>query len=244
MDFSLASLLVIGTTAVIQSVFGIGVLLFGTPWLLVLGIDFGDALWTLLPASLSISLLQLARGRQSVDWETARGLVVWTLPSVAIALSVATLFRPSVELVVAGVVLAVAAMDHSRRVRVAVRHLMGHRKTYLVLMGLLHGTSNLGGSLLAAWEYARFQTRGIASATIAVGYALFASVQLLTLWVTRVPGSRGAAGTLGVVALAATIFVTVESLTAHRIQADRYRAGLSALLVCTGCVLFVRAVLF
>jgi uncharacterized membrane protein YfcA len=48
-------LLIVVSTSVIQSVFGVGVLLFGTPLLLLLGYEFVDALGVLLPVSIAIS---------------------------------------------------------------------------------------------------------------------------------------------------------------------------------------------
>ena len=55
-------------TAAIQSVFGVGVLLFGTPILLLLGYDFITTLTVLLPVSVSINLIQIAMHRAQVDW--------------------------------------------------------------------------------------------------------------------------------------------------------------------------------
>ena len=43
----------------IQSIFGIGLLLFGTPTFLILGYDFINTLNFLLPISIAISSLQL-----------------------------------------------------------------------------------------------------------------------------------------------------------------------------------------
>jgi hypothetical protein len=241
MEPASATILVIATTAVIQSVFGVGVLLFGTPWLLVLGVPFTEALWVLLPVSLAISCLQLLIGKHAVDWGTIRGIGKWTLPSVAVALWLTTVFRPPVELLVAVVVLAVAVMDRSSKVREVVDRLIRKRRTYLVFMGVIHGLSNLGGSLLTALVYARHHSKDVARATIATGYGLFAGIQLLTLWLTSAPGFGGYGRTLGTVALGATVLLVTEHLSRTRIDAARYRAGLSLLLVCTSCLLFFRA---
>jgi hypothetical protein len=152
-----------------------------------------------------------------------------------------TVVRPPVELLVAVVVLAVAVMDRSSRVRAAVDRLIRRRRTYLVFMGVIHGLSNLGGSLLTALVYARHHSKDVARATIATGYGLFAAIQLLTLWLSGAPGFGGYARTLGTVALGATIMVVTEQVSRTRIDAARYRTGLSLLLVCTGCLLFFRA---
>jgi len=49
-------LLVVIVTPVVQSLFGVGVLLFGTPLLLLPGHDFADVLAVLLPISISINV--------------------------------------------------------------------------------------------------------------------------------------------------------------------------------------------
>src|SRR5689334_18088908 len=48
--------------AAIQSVFGVGLLVFGTPILLLIGFPFPVVLAYLLPCSLVISTLQIAQG--------------------------------------------------------------------------------------------------------------------------------------------------------------------------------------
>ena len=48
-------------TAIIQSVFGTGILLFGTPVLLLFDNDFVDVLIVLLPVSLALNLLQILK---------------------------------------------------------------------------------------------------------------------------------------------------------------------------------------
>ena len=52
-------ILIVIITASIQSFFGVGVLLFGTPLLLLLGYPFLESLLILLPISASINFLQI-----------------------------------------------------------------------------------------------------------------------------------------------------------------------------------------
>jgi len=60
-------LITVVVTSFIQSIFGVGVLLFGTPLLLLQGYDFIEAVIFLLPISVSINLIQIAKDYQSVD---------------------------------------------------------------------------------------------------------------------------------------------------------------------------------
>lgn len=49
-------------------------------------------------------------------------------------------------------------------------------------MGVVHGVSNLGGSLLTALAHHKQYEKGVARVTVAASYATFAAVQLLTPW--------------------------------------------------------------
>ena len=58
-------LITIFFTAIVQSILGTGVLLFGTPILLILGYDFQYALIILLPTSILINFFQLKNGSKA-----------------------------------------------------------------------------------------------------------------------------------------------------------------------------------
>jgi uncharacterized membrane protein YfcA len=73
-------------TSIIQSVFGAGVLLFGTPLLLLFGHDFVDVLVVLLPILISINLLQIAKHHAHIDFAFYRNIVILSLPLIALFL--------------------------------------------------------------------------------------------------------------------------------------------------------------
>ena len=81
----LAILAVIALLSVVQSIFGMGVLIFGTPTLLLMGYDFTTTLGYLLPASFAISLLQvLSAGSSRV--RISRYLYLFCLPGIGVGL--------------------------------------------------------------------------------------------------------------------------------------------------------------
>ena len=55
---SILELIIIVSLVIIQSIFGVGLLLFGTPSLLLLGYDFANTINILMPVSISISAIQ------------------------------------------------------------------------------------------------------------------------------------------------------------------------------------------
>src|SRR4029077_18049110 len=62
------------------SVFGVGLLVFGTPTLLLLGFSFAEVLAYLLPCSIVISALQVADGGLKLE-HIRRKLLAFTAPS-------------------------------------------------------------------------------------------------------------------------------------------------------------------
>ena len=62
---SMIELSIIVFLIIVQSIFGVGLLLFGTPSLLVLGYDFANTINILMPVSITISLMQFFRSEIS-----------------------------------------------------------------------------------------------------------------------------------------------------------------------------------
>ena len=54
----------------IQSLYGVGLLIFGTPILLILGLEFTTVLGLLLPSSVLLSILQIMDTKNQNDIET------------------------------------------------------------------------------------------------------------------------------------------------------------------------------
>ena len=64
---SLDILITVAITSFIQSIFGVGVLLFGTPLLMLQGYNFFQTVIVLLPISLLINLFQISKDYRALD---------------------------------------------------------------------------------------------------------------------------------------------------------------------------------
>ena len=80
------TLVVLIITSIIQSIFGTGVLLFGTPLLLLLGYSFQNALIILLPTSIMISLIQTINNIKMIDYKFYKKLFVYSIPAIVLFL--------------------------------------------------------------------------------------------------------------------------------------------------------------
>ena len=183
MDEFLIASLFITLYSVVQSVFGIGLLAFGTPTFLLLGYSFPQVLLMVLPCSLLISILQLRHGWSELD-SFKRDFLIYCVPAVAIALLWIMLqeayfnLKPLIGsmLIIGGVVRFSSVIKHA--FQTLVERLS---KPYLVVMGALHGATNLGGALLAIYVSVRFHTKEEIRAHIAFAYTAFATTQLSIL---------------------------------------------------------------
>ena len=232
---------VILLASVIQSLFGVGVLLLGTPWMLLLGMTFPATLQLLLPISLAISLLQLRRGHLYLDRVLLRGIATLTLPAIVVALLASTRWSPPLEIFVAILVLTFSLQDRVRFIRHGLNQLLRFQRTYLAMMGFVHGASNLGGSMLTALAFGKALHRDISRATIAAGYTLFAVVQLTTLRLAGTNWQVDVGTGVRLIVVGVTTFWLTEHYIFSRFDSRRYRIGLEALLIITGLLLLLSA---
>lgn len=143
-------LLTVVAATIVQSIFGAGVLLFGAPILLLLGYDFIDVLVILLPISLVINSFQITKHHANVDLGFYRRILWLSLPPIALFLFIVTHARINIGLFIGVFLLFIALKDFSADATRTIDALMKYEKPYFVLMGVIHGLSSLGGSLLTA----------------------------------------------------------------------------------------------
>lgn len=235
-------LLIVIITSFIQSIFGVGVLLFGTPLLLLLGYDFIHAVSVLLPISVSINLIQIAKEHRSVDWAFYKKILICTIPFVVIFLFVVTRFKINITLLIGVFLLLVAAKSYSRKVDHVIRFLVGYESAYLIAMGIVHGLTNLGGSLLTAIVHSKGYEKPRTRATVALSYATFAIFQILTLLVSDASvESRLAGGSIYLIAGIA-VFILTEKVVYQEIDNENYANYFAVFLSLSGVLLCIKSV--
>ena len=170
---------------IVQSVFGMGLLVFGTPTLIILDVPFRDCLLFLLPASLTISLLQIGSignfrqcglGDQIplLSCAVFFGFLVHILPIGPVRL----------EGPLGAVMLCYGIARMSARAGTEVAQFVRHRLLGMTAaMGVLHGATNMGGAILAIIASARFSDKNALQSFVAANYAVLASSQLIVLFI-------------------------------------------------------------
>lgn len=228
-------------TATIQSLFGVGVLLFGTPILLVLGYPFVAALTILLPIAWAINLLQITKHHAHIDRRFYAKLLTLSVPGIIGCLVMVARTPINIGPVVGLFLIVVALKDICKPVEQWIESLVRYERTYFVAMGLIHGLTNLGGSLLTAIVHSKHYEKDVQRVTMAVAYGTFAFFQFVTLLVTldRFPVQLSEA-ILYVLAGVGT-YLVLERLVYAKISKDRYREIFALFLFVSGVVLILKA---
>lgn len=236
-------MITVTVTAILQSVFGAGILLFGTPLLLLFGHEFVDVLIVLLPVSLAVNLMQILKHHAHIDWAFYRKIVLLTLPPIAVFLFLVTHVWINIGLIVGPFLLFIAFKEWSAAVGRVIDRLMRQETLYFVAMGVVHGVSNLGGSLLTALVHHKNYPKDVARVTVAACYGTFAVVQLLTLgFFNRQQVDVPVFDNVIYLTVAVMIFGLIDEAIYSQINAEKFRRIFSLFLALSGVVLIARSV--
>ena len=239
---SLDILITVAVLSFVQSIFGVGILLFGTPLLMLQGYNFFQAIIVLLPISLLINLFQVVRDHQGVDLDFYKKILVYTAPFIVICLIFANATKINIGMLIGALLLLVATKDFSTRINRVVNLMVRYEKSYLILMGIVHGCTNLGGSLLTAVVHSKGYEKRITRATVAASYATFATFQIVTLLVSGFDIDIKWSTIAVSLAIGPTIFIVTEKVIYAEIDAETYRKLFAGFLFLSGGLLCVQSV--
>ena len=167
-------------TAVIQGQIGVGLRAFGTPILLIMGVDYLETMSILLPCSLALSFLQVIEGRDFLRQANKRDFLL-LLPSTAAGFILWYLFKSQLAMKpLVGIVMLTTSIlvNHKKFSFILEDYLQRFSRSSLVTIGLIHGLTNMGGSLLTLLSAAKFQKKRDIRSFVALGYMLMAIVQI------------------------------------------------------------------
>ncbi|MCO4755248.1 MAG: hypothetical protein KC478_12255 [Bacteriovoracaceae bacterium] len=179
MDF----LLILGTLttfSIVQSIIGVGLLVFGTPTLMLMGNSFDETLSIVLPASICISFLQVIEPGVSTK-EFKKEFNFLCVPFVFIGLLFVLISNININLnlLVGSMLLISGLIRFSPSVSQKLSSfILRHRKIYQVIMGTIHGLTNMGGGLLTIFSSSvHSKNKASTRAGVAYGYLLMGLIQ-------------------------------------------------------------------
>ncbi len=234
---SLDIILIVAGTSLIQSILGVGVLLFGTPILLALGNDFIKTITILLPISLTINLFQIVKNYEVIDTVFYKKIITYTIPFVVLFLFVVTTSKINIGLIVGLFLLIIASKDYFLQLNIVSKSLREHESLYLVAMGIIHGATNLGGSLLTAIVHNKKYEKNVTRATVAASYATFAVFQIATLFFSTQPSDISLEENGFYLIIGIIVFILTEATVYTKVNSKRYADFFSLFLFGSGLFL-------
>jgi hypothetical protein len=220
-------------TAFIQSIFGVGVLLFGTPLLLIAGYDFVFALTVLLPISLVINLFQIVQGKAQINLKFYRKLLIYTIPPIVLSLAFAVKMQINVSLFIGLFLLFISLKSLSLTVEKTIASLFRFDRIYFISQGIIHGLTNLGGSLLTSKIFSMDIGKAEKRATVSLSYFTFALFQIVTL----VSLGELVDFNFNYVFIGAVVFVLTDYFVYKNMSNNKYDNFFAVFLFLSGCML-------
>lgn len=175
-------LIIIFALIAVQSIFGVGLLLFGTPSLLLLGYDFANTLNILIPVSITISAVQFFKSKVK-DRIFIKDYNIFCIPFLIIFLFIALKFNYLFDfrfLVALLLIFSSVLILNKKKFSSFKQMIFKIKNLILIVIGLIHGLTNMGGSFLAI--YSTLISKNIKEVTryyISYGYLIMGTIQCL-----------------------------------------------------------------
>ena len=175
-------LIIIFALIAVQSIFGVGLLLFGTPSLLLLGYDFANTLNILIPVSITISAVQFFKSKVK-DRIFIKDYNIFCIPFLIIFLFIALKFNYLFDfrfLVALLIIFSSVLILNKKKFSSFKQMIFKIKNLILIVIGLIHGLTNMGGSFLAI--YSTLISKSIKEVTryyISYGYLIMGTIQYL-----------------------------------------------------------------
>lgn len=236
-------LLTITLTAAIQSIFGVGMLLFGTPILLLLGYSFIDALSVVLPISIAISLLQVVKHVEYIDKVFFKNVLRYCIPVIVLFLALIASVKINVGFIMGVFLLLVALKSFLPQMEQWLQAIVKYEKLYLLVTGFIHGVSNLGGSLLTVIIYSKNYPKDTTRVTAAACYAIFAIFQLVTLLIMQSEFTIPYDMRAFFVQIGVVTFLIIEKMLYGKINNEKYSRIFAIFLFVAGAALIAKSML-
>ena len=169
-----------------QSIFGIGLLLFGTPTFLLLDYNFLEVLNLLLPMSVTISFIQFFSSKKE-NRQFKHDFNLYCLPFLIISLYlvVKNIDLINLEVYVALIIIFFSIVSLNKKKILYLKKFNSNKqKIALSILGIIHGLTNLGGSLLTLLSSTiNKQNKHKTRYCISYGYLVMGIFQILGLYI-------------------------------------------------------------
>jgi len=224
--------------SIIQSMFGVGLLLFGTPTLLIYGYNYELVLWLLLPPSIAISTVQVVNNYNLVLLK--KNVLYYTLPTLVVSLVFIIYYGKIIGIkeVVGSMLLFTAIIKSSKTIQeTLVNIIKSHVRLYYAFIGAVHGVSNMGGGPLSLLMTSLYRDKNTIKVNIAFVYLLFGLSQLAVL--TLVGKHSFQEITMYNIVIALFVYFTISKLLMAKVDDRRYNSLITLIMFIYGAISFL-----
>lgn len=201
--------ILIAVFSVVQSIFGVGLLLFGTPTMLLLEYSYSETLWLLLPCSVTISFIQVVNDYKLI--EAKKRAIYLVIPTLVFGLALVVTYAEGINItrIVGVLLLLIGVIRFSSKLQALLGSIVKkHIQIYYIIIGLVHGVSNMGGGPLSILMSTIYSNKEIIRANVAFIYLILAIFQLVVLSIISNTSLRGEIMLFAPIALVSYVFTS------------------------------------
>ena len=175
---------VVFSLTIFQSIFGVGLLLFGTPIFLFMGNSFESTLIILLPISVTISFLQILSRKHSLR-PLVKEYNIFCIPFLILFLLIVLNLEKNIDIkIYVAIFLIISALLVLNKSKIAFfnDYILKYRKICLIIIGIIHGFTNMGGGFLSIFSASiNGNNRDMTRNYISYGYFTMGIIQYATI---------------------------------------------------------------
>ena len=231
--------IIIAVFSVVQSIFGVGLLVFGTPTLLLLGYSYSETLWLLLPCSVTISLIQVVNDYKLI--EAKKRAVYLVIPTLVLSLALVVTYENGINItrIVGVLLLLIGVIRFSSKLQaLLVSMVKEHIQIYYIIIGVVHGISNMGGGPLSILMSTIYSKKEIIRANVAFIYLILAIFQLVVLSIISNTSLRGEVIWLIPISLVSYIFTS--KFISSKVNDKKYTFILNVMVLVYGVLAVIK----
>ena len=230
---------IIAVFSIVQSIFGVGLLLFGTPTLLLLEYSYSETLWLLLPCSVTISLIQVVNDYKLI--EAKKRAVYLVIPTLVLGLAFVIIYANGINMtrIVGVLLLLIGVIRFSSKLQALLSSMVKkHIQIYYIIIGVVHGVSNMGGGPLSILMSTIYSKKEIIRANVAFIYLILAIFQLIVLSIISNTSLRGEVIWLIPISLVSYIFTS--RFIPLKINNEKYAFILNVMVLVYGVLAVIK----
>ena len=231
--------IIIAAFSVVQSMFGVGLLLFGTPTLLLLEYSYSETLWLLLPCSVTISLIQVINDYKLI--EAKKRAIYLVIPTLVLSLTFVVIYTNGINMtrVVGVLLLLIGIIRFSSKLQMLLSSVVKkHIKMYYIIIGVVHGVSNMGGGPLSILMSTIYSKKEIIRANVAFVYLILAIFQLVVLFIISNTSLKSEVMWLIPISLVSYIFTS--KFISTKVNNQKYALFLNIMILAYGILAVIK----